>query len=119
MRPISAIRGDHLQFFCEADGYGSKTQSALKWYKKTSTGRVELDQSLVSRQGYTAGGYVMDKEVVSIQNVQKSAAGTYICERDHKPTATIKSESVEVVIEGIIFCQEGYPIFFSSMLFLC
>ncbi len=99
-RPITAVEGGVLQFYCTADGLGSRDSSYLKWYKQKPSGQVELNRTLVQRDGYSQGGRTYDKEMVHIKNVKKSDAGTYTCKRDHAPTGTIQSKSIEVVIEG-------------------
>ena len=100
-KPLTATVGDDLQFYCEAAGRGSTESSYLKWYKQTSPPKkVELDKSLVQRQGYLSGGTRVDKEVVLIRNVKKENSGTYICERYHTSSGTYDSRSTQVLITG-------------------
>ncbi|XP_065058967.1 vascular endothelial growth factor receptor 2-like [Rhopilema esculentum] len=90
--PIIAIEGEQLSFYCLAQGTGSKSDSLLKWYKQTESGKVPLDGSLITNDGYIAGGKGYDKDIVNIERVKKSDAGIYICERAGSATEFNKTE---------------------------
>ena len=98
--PLYAIVGEDLSFFCEAPGVGTKTESYLKWYKKTSGGDIEVDKSLVHRKGFDHNGIRYDKEVIIIPSSKKSDAGIYICKRQVSPQAKVTSKQVEVIVQG-------------------
>ena len=80
-----------------AQGTGSKSDSLLKWYRQTESGKVPLDGSLITSDGYIAGGKGYDKDIVNIERVKKSDAGIYICERAGSAT---ESNKTEVRVQG-------------------
>ena len=99
--PLNGTLGEYFSFFCEAQGLGSTTESYLNWYKKTSSGEIEVDRSLIRREGFIHNGKPYDKEKIEFKSLVKSDSGTYICKRQAtSEVGEIKKKEVELIVKG-------------------
>ena len=101
--PLKATVGEPFTFACEAFGMGTRTSSLLTWYKKTSNGEIEVDRSLIRREGYFHIGKGIDNERIEIKSPTKAHSGTYICKRRVPYQRRENMKLVHLIVEGIVF----------------
>ena len=96
MNPIIIEKNGNQNITCEAPG--TQVSKYLRWMKVTSSGKVEIGQSMTVRRGDKDQGSGKEYEllILMIKNAQKDVGGEYECIRQgHASQPTSKKVTVK------------------------